>query len=421
MAMTITEKILAKASGRESVRPGEIVSVRPHWIMANDATTHISIDIFENQIEAEKISVPERTVFIIDHNVPVNDIKTAEVHSKMKCFAEKQGIKNYHNGEGVCHQVLLERYALPGDIIIGADSHTCTMGAVGAFGTGMGSTDIIAAMTTGETWLRVPESIRVYCEGTFERGVFARDLILRIIGDMKSDGATYRAIEFTGPAVKNMSLGERAVLCNMAVEAGAKNGIVEADDKTLEFMKINGRDFSGEIFQSDKDAKYCNEYKYNLADIGPAVVFPHSVDNFHPVSDAVGRGIRIDQGFIGSCNNGRIENLREAADVLKGNRVKRGTKLLISPASQSIYREAAREGLMEIFIQAGATVLNPSCSSCWGGCQGILAAGENAVSTATRNFRGRTGSPDSKLYLASAATVAASCIQGTVADPREYL
>ncbi len=421
MKMTITEKIMATAAGRESVRPGEIVTVRPHWIMSNDATAHISIGIFENDIKAEKIAVPEKSVFIIDHNVPVNDIKTAGVHSMMKKYAEQQGIENFHNGEGVCHQVLLERYASPGDVIIGADSHTCTMGALGALGTGMGSTDVIAAMTTGETWLMVPESIRISLEGEFRRGVSARDLILRIIGDIRSDGATYRAIEFTGPAAKKMSVSERAVLCNMAVEAGAKSGIVEADDKTIEFMKNNGRAFTGEIFHSDVDADYCMELRYSLADIEPALVFPHSVDNYHCVEDGVARGIRIDQGFIGSCNNGRIENLREAADILKGNRVNRGTKLLISPASQNVYREAIREGLTEIFIEAGATLLNPSCSSCWGGCQGILAAGENAVSTATRNFRGRTGSPDSDVYLASAATVAASCIRGRITDPGEYI
>jgi len=422
MSMTVTEKILAHASGVKSVKAGDIVTVSPDWIMSNDATTHITIDIFNNRLKNGKVVSPEKNVWFIDHNFPCNDIKTADVHHKMKKFAAENGIKNFHNGEGVCHQLLLEKYILPGQIVIGADSHTCTLGAIGAFGTGMGSTDIAGAMATGITWLKVPESIKIYIHGKLKKGVFHRDIILYVIGRLGAEGAAYRTLEFTGPAVKAMTVPDRAVLCNMAVEAGAKNGIIAADNKCEEFLSKNDRTFKDfKIFSSDVDAQYYSELDIDLSEIAPGVALPHNVDNYSTADLVEKEKIKVDQGFIGACSNGRIENLREAAEILQGRTVKEGVKLIISPASRSVYMQALKEGLIETFISSGAVVLNPSCSACWGGCQGVITKNEVSISTGTRNFKGRTGHADSKIYLASAATVAASCIAGMIVNPENFL
>ncbi len=421
MSMTVTEKILAHASQRDNVKPGDTVSVSPDWIMSNDATTHIAIDVFDNKLKNGKVEYPEKNVWVIDHNFPVNDIKSADAHSKMKNFAGKHGIGNFHNGEGVCHQLLMEKYILPGQIVIGADSHTCTLGALGAFGTGMGSTDIVGAMTTGSTWLKVPESIKVCITGKLNKGVYHRDIILYVVGKLGADGASYKALEFAGPAVKEMTVPERAVLCNMAVEAGAKNGIVEADEKCNEYLSENGRKIDGsKFFTSDDDAVYFSVLNVDLSEIKPGVAKPHNVDNYSTADDVEKQNVIVNQGFIGACSNGRIENLREAASVLKGEKIKDGVKLMISPASQRVYLQALKEGLIETFILSGAVVLNPSCSACWGGCQGIITENEVSISTGTRNFRGRTGHADSKIYLASAATVAASCLAGEITGPEKY-
>ena len=421
MGMTISEKILAEACRKDFVRAGEIVEVEPNFIMSNDATTHVSIDIFEKQIKNKKIKYPEKVVFVIDHNVPTNDIKTANIHKKMKDFAGKHNINNFYDGKGICHQLLLEKHVFPGQIVIGADSHTCTMGALGAFGTGLGSTDIVAAMVSGKTWFMVPETIRVNLYNKLSDGVYHRDVILKVIGELKSDGATYDAIEFGGPAVREMSVEQRMVLCNMAVEAGAKTGIVEPDDKVNGFLKKHNRlssDFK--VFNSDSDAVYKKVLEFDLSEIKPAVTLPDFVDNYSTIDDVVNDKIQINQGFIGSCNNGRIENLREAANILNNRKVNSGVKLFVSPASQKVYKEALNEGLLDILIESGAVILNPSCSACWGGCQGVIGDKEVSISTGTRNFKGRTGSPSSKVYLASSATVAASSINGYISDPREF-
>ncbi|HBQ26049.1 MAG TPA: 3-isopropylmalate dehydratase [Syntrophomonas sp.] len=414
MGMTIGEKILARASGKESVKPGEIITANVDLCMTNDATTHISIDIFEKQLKEKKIFNTDRVVFVIDHNVPSESVKTAEVQKKMRCFARDYHL-HYYEGAGVCHQLMLENHIAPGQVIVAADSHTCSYGGIGAFGTGVGSSDFTAAMSTGEIWFMVPETIKFVIEGVFEEGVYARDLILKIIGDIGANGANYKIMEFSGPALKNFTIDDRIVLCNMAVEAGAKTGLVEPDDRVVEYMNARGR-YEMHLFKSD-DAVYEKIYFYNLAELEPMVAKPHFVDNTVPISQ-LGEEIKISQGFIGSCNNGRIEELRIAAEILQGKKVNSQVKLLISPASNDVYLQAINEGLIDVFTAFGAMVLNPNCSVCWGGCQGVLGEGETLVSTGTRNFKGRSGHADSYVYLASAATVAASAITGKITDPR---
>jgi len=414
MGMTIGEKILAKASGKDVVKPGDIITAQVDLCMSNDGTTHLNIDIFEKQLKAEKVFDPEKVVFVIDHNVPSESAKTAEVHKKMRLFSQKHSIP-FYEGAGVCHQIMIEDYVVPGQLIIAADSHTCSYGGLGAFGTGVGCTDFTSVMHTGEIWLMVPETLKFVMNGHFNQGVYARDLILKIIGDIGANGATYKIMEFGGSAVKKLTIDDRVVLCNMAVEAGAKSGLIEADEATVAYVTSKGR-HNMQLFTSDEDASYEQIYQYNLAEVEPMVAIPHCVDDVVPVTE-IGE-VKIDQGFIGSCNNGRIEELRVAAQILKGNKVAPYVKLLISPASKEVYLQALEEGLMDVFIESGAMVLNANCSVCWGSCQGVIGEGETLISTGTRNFKGRAGHPNSSVYLASAATVAASAITGKITDPR---
>jgi len=414
MGMTIGEKILAKASGKDVVKPGDIITAKVDLCMSNDGTTHLNIDIFEKQLKAEKVFDPEKVVFVIDHNVPSESAKTAEVHKKMRLFSQKHSIP-FYEGAGVCHQIMIEDYVVPGQLIIAADSHTCSYGGLGAFGTGVGCTDFTSVMHTGEIWLMVPETLKFVMKGHFNHGVYARDLILKIIGDIGANGATYKIMEFGGSAVKNLTIDDRVVLCNMAVEAGAKSGLIEADEATVAYVTSKGRR-KMQLFTSDEDASYEQIYQYNLAEVEPMVAIPHCVDDVVPVTE-IGE-VKIDQGFIGSCNNGRIEELRVAAQILKGNKVAPYVKLLISPASKEVYLQALEEGLMDVFIESGAMVLNANCSVCWGSCQGVIGEDETLISTGTRNFKGRAGHPNSSVYLASAATVAASAITGKITDPR---
>ena len=414
MGMTMGEKILARASGKDVVKPGDIITAKVDLCMSNDGTTHLNIDIFEKDLKAEKVFDPNKVVFIIDHNVPSESAKTAEVHKKMRVFAEKHHVPLYE-GAGVCHQIMIEDYVVPGQLIIAADSHTCSYGGLGAFGTGVGCTDFTSVMNTGEIWLMVPETLKFIIEGTFKPGVYARDLILKIIGDIGANGANYKVMEFGGPAVKNFTIDDRVVLCNMAVEAGAKSGLVEPDDIVIDYVNSRGRQ---EMFlcKSDEDAIYEQTYHYNLADLEPMIAIPHCVDDVVPITE-IG-DVKIDQGFIGSCNNGRIEELRAAAHILQGKKLAPYARLLISPASNAVYLQALAEGLMDIFIESGAMVLNSNCSVCWGSCQGVIGEGEVLISTGTRNFKGRAGHPGSSVYLASAATVAASVLTGKITDPR---
>jgi 3-isopropylmalate/(R)-2-methylmalate dehydratase large subunit len=414
MGMTMGEKILARASSKEVVKPGEIITAKVDLCMSNDGTTHLNIDIFEKQLKATKVFDPQKVVFIVDHNVPSESAKTAEVHKKMRKFAQKHQI-SFYEGAGVCHQIMIEDFVVPGQLIIAADSHTCSYGGLGAFGTGVGCTDFTSVMHTGEIWLMVPETLKFLLTGNFSSGVYARDLILKIIGDIGANGANYKVMEFGGAAVKNLTIDDRVVLCNMAVEAGAKSGLVEPDERVVEYVKSMGR-HEMQLLKSDENAVYEATYQYNLREIEPMIAIPHSVDHVVPVTD-IGE-VKIDQGFIGSCNNGRIEELRVAAQILQGKKIAPYVKLLISPASKTVYLQALAEGLIDIFVASGAMVLNPNCSVCWGSCQGVIGEGETLISTGTRNFKGRAGHANSSVYLASAATVAASAIAGKIADPR---
>lgn len=417
MGMTIGEKILARASGKPTVSAGEIVTAKVDYCMSNDGTTHLNIDIFEKKLKADKVFDPDKMIFIVDHNIPAESPKSAEVHKKMRRFAQQHKL-HFFEGTGVCHQIMLEQFVVPGQLIVAADSHTCSYGALGAFGTGVGSTDLTAVMKSGEIWLMVPETLRFNFHGEFKLGVTSRDLILKILGDIGANGANYKIMEFGGPAVKNMTIDDRVVLANMAVEAGAKTGLFEPDDTTVDYVKSRGREPVG-LFTSDPDAKYEAVYTYDLGELEPMVAIPHSVDDVHPVSEY--GDVKIDQCFIGSCNNGRIESLRLAAQILKGRKVHPFVKLLISPASNEVYLQALAEGLVDTFIASGAIMLNSNCSVCWGSCQGVIGEGEVLLSTGTRNFKGRAGHKDSFVYLASAAAVAAAAITGKITDPRGFL
>ncbi len=419
LGMTITEKLLARAAGVPHARPGEILTVDVSWCMTNDATTHISIDMFNARLKERGIHAPERTVFVIDHNVPSESPTTTATQNKMRAFAREHGIP-LHDGEGVCHQLILEEYAKPGDVVFGADSHTLTAGAVGAFAAGVGSTDFVAAMVTGQTWVMVPPTIRIDVEGTLPEGVFAKDVVLHMIGDLGADGATYKAIEWGGPGVQALNTEQRATLVNMGVEAGAKSSVVEPDEETLRYLREKrGADVdTGELLASDPDCVYERRLTYDLSTLEPVVAYPHNVDNIAPVTAY--EGTAVTTGFVGSCNSGRIEDLRIAAGVLRGRKVLPEVKLIVAPASKSVYMQALKEGLMDVFLESGAMVVNSNCSVCFGN-QGAIGEGDVLISTGTRNFPGRSGSQKGEIFLASPATVAATCVGGYITDPREFV
>jgi 3-isopropylmalate/(R)-2-methylmalate dehydratase large subunit len=417
--MTITEKILARAAGRERVVPGEIVQAELDWIMTNDATTHVSIDIFESKLRGAAVRCPDRVIWVVDHNVPAESVETANVQKKQREFAEKHGFR-IHNGEGVCHQILVERYVRPGQVVIGADSHTCSHGALGAFATGVGSTDLVAAMTEGALWFMVPPTLRFELEGSIPPGVTTKDLVLRITGDISARGATYKAMEYAGPGLRSLSLDSRIALANLAVEAGAKSAIMEVDDTLRAFLRrARDGDGAGQEFRSDPDATYERVHRYRLDDVEPVVAFPHTVDNVRPIGEAL--GLRLDQVFIGSCSNGRLEDLRIVAETLRGRRIAKNVRLAIAPASRQVYLAALAAGYVTTFLEAGAMVLNPNCSTCWGGCQAVAGDGERLLSTGTRNFKGRSGSASAEVYLGSVFTAVASALAGEIVDPRRYL
>jgi len=418
--MNITEKILAKASGKQVVHPGEIVDANVDMIMVHDLTGPLAVEAFK-KIGVEKVWDNQKVVVILDHQVPAESVKAAELHKTMRQFAKDQKLRIYDIGRGgICHQVMPEKgHVVPGTVIVGADSHTCTYGAFGAFATGIGSTEAAAVFATGKIWLKVPEAIKVNVTGQFQKYVTPKDLILSIIGRVRVDGAIYKSVEFTGPTIKSMSIAGRMTLCNMAVEMGAKNGIIEPDETTRKFLE--GRTSkvlpNFESLKSDKDAVYERTVEFDVSKMEPQVACPSSVDNVKPVSE-VGN-VPIEQAFIGSCTNGRIEDLRLAAQVLKGKRVKDNVRAIVIPASQEVYKQALNEGLLEIFTDAGAIVCGSACGPCLGGHIGLLAADEVCVSTSNRNFIGRMGSTQASVYLASPATVAASAVTGKITDPRK--
>ena len=411
MGMTIAEKIIAAAAGVESVRPGDIHTVNLDRMMSNDGTTHLTVDMYNNQLNHPHIADPKKLVFIVDHNVPSDNPKTAASQKKMRDFARENGI-DFWEGKGVSHQIMMENYVCSGELIFGADSHTCSYGAIGAFGTGVGCTDFLYGMVTGTSWVLVPETVKFNLIGKLPDGVYARDLILEIIGTVGANGCNYQVMEFTGEGAKTLSISDRIALCNMAVEAGAKTGIFEPDEKAIAYLEEHGRKPKA-VYHSDPDAVYAREYTFDLSKIRPVVAKPDFVDNLCPAEEV--RGIKIDEAFLGSCNNGRIEDLRVGASILKGHKVADSVRFLVVPASLEIYKQALKEGLIDIFMDAGAIVMNPNCSVCWGSCQGVIGENEVLISTGTRNFKGRAGHPSSKVYLGSAATVTASAIAGKIA------
>jgi 3-isopropylmalate/(R)-2-methylmalate dehydratase large subunit len=417
--MNITEKILAKASGKKVVHPEEIVDANVDMIMVHDLTGPLAVEAFK-KIGVQKVWDNQKIVVILDHQVPAESVKAAELHKTMRQFAKDQKLRIYDIGRGgICHQVMPEKgHVVPGTVIVGADSHTCTYGAFGAFATGIGSTEAAAVFATGKIWLKVPAAIKINVTGQFQKYVTPKDLILSIIGRMGADGAIYKSAEFNGPAIKSMSIAGRMTLCNMAVEMGAKNGIIEPDETTRKFLEGRVKALPNfDSLKSDKDAVYERTVEFDVSKMEPQIACPSSVDNVKPVSE-VGN-VPIEQAFIGSCTNGRIEDLRLAAQVLKGKRVKDTVRALVIPASQEVYKQALNEGLLEVFTDAGAIVCGSACGPCLGGHIGLLAADEVCVSTSNRNFIGRMGSTKASVYLASPATVAASAVTGKIADPRK--
>lgn len=418
MGMTISEKILAAHSDAKEVKPGELINVKVDITLGNDITAPLAIKEFE-KIGAKKVFDRKRVIFVLDHFTPNKDIKSAEQCKMIREFAKKQGLINlYEGGEvGIEHALLPEQgLVVPGDIVIGADSHTCTYGALGAFTTGVGSTDLAAAMITGETWFKVPESIRFVFSGKLRKWVTGKDLILYTIGKIGVDGALYKSMEFTGDIIQSLPMEGRLTITNMAIEAGAKNGIIEPDEITLDYVK-NRAKREYKVYKSDPDADYSKVYEFKGEEIEPQVAFPHLPENTKPISE-VG-DIPIDQSVIGSCTNGWLSDLREAAGVLKGKKVNSNVRLIIFPATPEIYRQAMKEGLFDIFLDARAVISPPTCGPCLGGHMGVLAEGEKAIATTNRNFVGRMGHPKSEVYLSNPAVAAASAIKGKIASPEE--
>ncbi len=414
--MNITEKILANASGVKEVQPGEIIEAKVDLAMTHDGTSPPTINTF-NKI-ATNVWDPDKIVMVFDHNIPANNIGSAEFQRLTRDFARKQGIKNiFTHGEGICHQVLPEKgFIKPGTVVVGADSHTCTYGAFGAFSTGMGATDVAVIYATGKTWFMVPGALKIEVDGYLKEHVTAKDLILHIIGSIGSFGATYNSLEFCGNTVQEMDVSGRTTMCNMAVESGAKNGIIEPNNATLNYLKKrNVRDFK--IFTSDKDSIYEKSYHFPVDDLEPQVACPHNVDNVKKVSSVSGK--TIDQAFIGSCTNGRLEDFRQAAQILENKEVHQDIRLIVSPASRRIYQDALTEGIIDTFLKAGAIIINPGCGPCLGAHMGVLTAGEVCLATTNRNFVGRMGDPASEVYLANPAVVAYSAIHGEIRDPSE--
>ncbi|RLE49625.1 MAG: 3-isopropylmalate dehydratase large subunit [Candidatus Methanomethylicota archaeon] len=414
MGMTLAEKIFSAKVGK-AVSPGDIVAVSIDAAMAHDGTAPLMIRSFES-MGAKKVWDPSKAVLVIDHVTPSPNEGSSSLHKMMREFAKKHGLTLLEN-EGICHQVMPEKgYIWPGTVVVGADSHTCTYGAFGAFATGIGSTEMAAVFASGKLWFKVPESLKVKVEGSYPKYVSSKDVVLHVIGEIKADGATYMAIEYVGQAVKALSVDGRMVLTNMAVEMGAKTGLVAPDNKTLEFLK--GRipnNVEVKAFEGDSDAHYADELFVDVSSLEPQVACPHSVDNVKPISEV--EGIPIDQVFIGSCTNGRLEDLEITAKILRGRKVK--VRTIVIPASREVYLKALREGLVEVLIEAGCVVAPPGCGPCAGGHLGVPSPGDKVLSTTNRNFKGRMGTADAEIYLASPAVAAATALKGEIVDPRE--
>lgn len=417
MSMTMAEKIMAKASENREAKAGEIVMANIDVAMTHDLTGPLSVESFR-KIGLKNVWDPDKIVVLFDHQVPADSLDAAANHIMLREFVEEQGINNFYDvREGVCHQVLPEKgHIVPGEVVVGTDSHTCTHGALGAFSTGIGSTDMAMVFATGKLWFKIPETIKFDIQGSLKDYVYAKDVVLHIIGEIGADGATYKACEFAGETTREMSVSERMVLCNMAIEMGGKTGLVEPDEKTVNYLK-NRTTKEYEILKTDIDAESLETLEIDVNDLEPQIACPHNVDNVKPISE-VG-GISIDQVFLGSCTNGRLEDLRTAAEIVKGHQVSDKVRMLVIPASREVYLQAMDEGLLRIFAESGALVCNPCCGPCLGGHIGLVGPGEVSLSTSNRNFQGRQGSPEAEVYLSSAAVAASSALKGSITDPRE--
>ena len=411
MGMTIAEKIIAAAAGVPEVKPGDIHTVTLDRLMSNDGTTHLTVDMYRNKLNHPHIADPKKLVFIVDHNVPSDSPKTAASQKKMRDFARENNI-DFWEGKGVCHQVMIENYVRPGELIFGADSHTCSYGALGAFGTGVGCTDFLYGMVTGTSWVLVPESVKFNLVGKLPEGVYARDLILTIIGEVGANGCNYQVMEFTGEGAKTLTISDRIALCNMAVEAGAKCGLFVADDKTKEFLAQRGREENFRQILPDIDANYERIIEINAEDVPHTVSCPHTVDNTKRVEEL--KDVKVNQVYVGTCTNGRIEDLRVVADILKGKTVHPDVRMLICPASKDVFKQALKEGLIDIFVEANAAIMAPGCGPCVGVHAGILGDGEVCLATQNRNFQGRMGNTKGFIYLASPYVAAYTALRGYI-------
>ena len=416
MGQTLAEKILSAKSDTQA-HAGHIVVARVDLVFVQDSTGPLTV----RQFKETGLSVhnPAKTILFIDHSAPSPAKELSNDHMFLRKFAGETGVNLSEIGEGVCHQIVAESWANPGDIIVGADSHTVTGGALGAFASGMGSTDIAVAMALGKTWLRVPETIRVVVSGRWPRGVYSKDLILHIIGKVGTDGATYKSLEFGGETINTMPMPERLTIANMVVEAGAKVGLFPSDSVTQNYLRAQGRGERYIPLHSDPDATFEETIKIDLAQLQPTVAKPHTVDNVATAGEL--KGVHIDQVFIGTCTNGRLEDIAIAAGILKGRKRSRHTRLVVAPASKKIYLEALAKGYIAALVESGAAIVPPGCAACLGVHMGVLGDGEACLSTANRNFKGRMGNPESFIYLASPATAAATAIRGEITDPREFL
>lgn len=417
MGKTIAEKILSNKSGQD-VKANDIVVANLDFVMGQDGTSPLAIQAFR-EMQAARVFDPSHIAMVIDHSSPSPLEGVSELHRQMRVFAREQDINFYDIGEGVCHQLMPEQgHVVPGDLVIGADSHTCTYGAINAFSTGVGSTDLAAGLISGKLWFKVPETFKFVLNGKLPKGVYSKDLILHLIGDVTADGATYLAAEYTGEAISDLSIEARFTISNMAIEMGAKAGLMEADQKTIDWVKQHSnKEF--QTVKADPDAIYAKIKEYDVSKLVPQIAKPHTVDNVSPLPEVAGTPIQ--QGVIGTCTNGRIEDLRIAASILKGKKIHRDCRLIVAASSRQVMLQAMREGLIEIIMNAGGVIVTPGCGPCVGTHNGVPSDGENVISTANRNFKGRMGNNRAFIYLGSPAAVAASVLNAQITDPREYI
>ena len=417
MGLTLAEKILS-LKNRKEVHAGDIIITNVDWIIAQDGTAPLAIRQFK-KLKKDKVFDEQRIIFFIDHAAPSPCRELSNEHLLIRNFSKEMGIILHDVGDGIIHQVFIEKYAMPGDVVVGADSHTCTAGALATFAAGFGSTDVAIAMALGKIWIRVPESIEVVIYGSLPKGVFAKDIALYLLKKIGVTGAIYKALEFKGEAIERLSIDSRLTLTNMAVEMGAKTALIEVDNITKDFLLETRKVSNFKFLKADEDADYEEHIYVDVSNLEPMIALPHSVDKVVSISDV--EGIEINQAFVGTCTNGRLEDLRIVASILKDRKVAKNVRLLIAPASRKIYLQALREGILDIIVKAGGIVLPPGCGPCVGIHLGILGDGEVCLSSQNRNFKGRMGNPNSEIYLASPATVVASAIMGKITDPREVM